>query len=161
MEQPSELVDWLIGCWPGLWLSVLDFSSRTFKCIIFDVMCFYLQSIRSMTKLLSLFVIPAKYNNNFASDWLTLLARTLLKYLFYLYHISKDNYSKFSPSQLRISVMVSLYSMFVVEDDKTKYISNHFWGSIFNYFYAFIWACVKNCMPLFEHVSPIEVIWVW
>ena len=59
----------------------------------------------------SLFIIPVKESDNFAIDWLTLLSRNFSMYLFSLYYISKDNYSKYYPNQIRIRAMVSLYLM--------------------------------------------------
>ena len=62
---------------------------------------------------------------------------------------------------LQIRTMVSLYSIFISEAEKTKCILNPFSWSNCNGCYAFIWTCVTNHVPLFEHVSPIEVSWVW
>ena len=41
-------------------------------------------------------------------------------YLFSLYYISKDKYSKYYLNQVRIRAMVSLYLMYVAKDNKTK-----------------------------------------
>ena len=62
---------------------------------------------------------------------------------------------------LQIYTMVSLYSVFFVDNDKTKCISNLFSWSNYNDCYAFIQECVTKRVPLFKHVSTIEVSWVW
>ena len=120
---------------------MLVFLSIPIKCIVSDVLCFYLLFIRPMTKWSSLFVVPVKENDNFASDLLTTLARTFLRYFWSLYYISEDNYSKCSLSRIIIHALVSLYSVFVAKDNKTKCIFNPFLWSIYNYF-----------MTLFNHL---------
>ena len=62
---------------------------------------------------------------------------------------------------LRICTMVSLYSVFFVDNDKTKCISNLFSWSNYNDCYAFIREFITKRVPLFKHVSTIEVSWVW
>ena len=74
-KQSYELVDWWIGCWTDLWLSLLDFSSLPFKCIASDLLYFYFWLILSITRWLS----------NCVRYWLTLLARTFFRYLFSSY----------------------------------------------------------------------------
>ena len=74
---------------------------------------------------------------------------------------TKDEYSKCSQSQHIICAMVSLYSIFVAKDEKTRCILNPFFWSICNDCYAFIQACVTNRVPLFDHVRLIEVTWFW
>ena len=51
---------------------------------------FVLLLIRSVKKLSFLFVIPVKYNDDCASDWLVLLTWTHARYLLYYYLIPKD-----------------------------------------------------------------------
>ena len=127
-SQPTyELVGWGLDGWTDLSVFVLVNLSIPFKCIGSDVFCFYLQLILWMTKLLSLLVMPVKENNNSASDWLTLLARTLFRYLWSPYWISKENYSRFSPIPFRICTVVSLYLVFIAKDNKNKCISNPFY----------------------------------
>ena len=72
---------------------------------------------------------------------------------------SEYKHSKFTPSQLRICTMVSIYSMLVAKDKK-KPISNPFSLSICNNCYAFIQVCVTKRVPLFDCARPIEVSWV-
>ena len=76
MDQPYELVYWCLDCLNDLWVTVILLSSRPFKCIGSDVFYFYLLSRRPMNKWLSILVMPVKYNNNLARDWLTVLSRT-------------------------------------------------------------------------------------
>ena len=83
------------------------------------------------------------------------------RYLLSSYYVSIYKYSICSISQLRIRTKVFLCSMFVSEDNKTNWNLNPFSLSIYNYCYAFIWACITCHMPLFEHVCLIEVSWFW
>ena len=108
-------------------------------------------------KLSFLFLMPVKDNDYFASVWLTLLTRSFSIYLFYLYLRAKDDSSIFSKSVW----WGSLYSMFAAKYEETKCIPNPFLQSNCNDSYYFIQACVTNRVPLFDHVSPIEVSWVW
>ena len=133
---------------------MLDFSSWPFKCIISDVLCFYLRFMHMMMKWSSLFVISIKENNNCAIDWLTLLARTFLMYLFSSYYITKDEYSKYYLNQIIIREMVYLYSMYVAKDNNTKCVLNSFSWSIWNDCYAFFSRmCDEPCAFIWERVS--------
>ena len=79
-----------------------------------------------MNKWSSIFVMAVKENNNCASNLLTLLDKNLSRYVLSLYSSAEDKYSKCSPIQIIIRTIVSLYYMFIVKDDKTKFISNPF-----------------------------------
>ena len=82
-------------------------------------------------------------------------------YLFSLYNISKDKYSKYFLNKIIISEMVYLYLIYVAKYNKNKFVLNPFSWSIWNNCYAFIQACVMNRVTLLEKVNLIEVIWVW
>ena len=132
---------------------------KTIQVYLIWCILFYLRSVRSFMKWLSIFVIPVKENNYCASDWLALLSRTFLRYLLSSYYRAEYKYSKNSLSQLRICKMVSLHLIFVAEDKKTKFISNPFSWSNCNDCYAFIWACVTNHLPLFENL--LRTVWLY
>ena len=85
--------------------------------------------------------MPVKENDNCARYLLTLLDRTLSRYIFSLCYTAEDKYSKCSPNKIIIRKMVSLYLMFVAEDEKNKCIMNPF-------FYKY----TMTVITLFEHV---------
>ena len=92
-----------------------------------------------------------------SSAWFTLFARKFrgMTYLcIIVLEISIQNI-------IWIHTIVCLYSMLVSNDERNKCILNHVLWSIWNDCHSFIWACVTNHVPLFEHAITIEVSWLW
>ena len=94
-----------------------------------------------MTKLSSLFVMPVKEKDDCARYLLTLLDRTLSRYIFSLCHTAEYKYPKCSPSKIITHKMVSLHLMFVAEYEETKCILDPF-------FYQY----TITVITLFKHV---------
>ena len=146
-------------------------SSIPFKCIWFDVFCFYLWSIRLIWCILFLFEIDAvleKWSSIFvmlvkekrlSCDHLIETSCLCILELSLLFVLACQR--RVFEEIIQIRTMVSLYSVFVDKYEKTKFSSNNFsWSHCYDC-YAFIWSCVAKRVPLFEHMSTIEVIWVW
>ena len=125
---------------------------------LFDVFHFYLWLSWFWTKLSSLFVMPVKEkqlscNNLIDNSFWYIFEVSLLFVLAFRGWIFEEI--------LWIPSIVSLYLMYIAEDKKIKFISNMFSWPNYNDCYAFIRACATNRAPLFAHVVPIEVRWVW
>ena len=68
-------------------------------------------------EMIASFFLLVKYNNNCAIDWITLIDKNIAMYLFSLYNISKDKYSKYFLNKIRICEMVYLYLIYVPKDN--------------------------------------------
>ena len=120
----------------------------------YDVFCFYLWLTWLLEKWAYIYFMPLKR---------TIIVRVIYWHLLLeLFRgISSLGITVLKLSIIITRIMVSLYSMFVAEDEKTKCILNPFSWSNYNDCYAFIRECVTNHVTLFESVSTIEVIWLW
>ena len=104
LDPPSELVDLWIGLSNWLMIICACLIINTIQvCKVYQVAIFLL-SIRSMTKWLSFFVIPIKYNDDCSGGWLTILSRTRMRYIF-SWLIDTSCYNPFEVSLLFILIL--------------------------------------------------------
>ena len=133
---------------------------------IYQVWCvMYLFPIDMIDEKIMVFFISVKENGNRASDWLTILDINFFRYLLSSYYITRNKYSKCFRTISYNRAMVSLYSMCIAEDNKTKCISNPFFD-----WYAMI-VMYLNIMMLFlqrslqmgkkSYVKVMRNVWMW
>ena len=135
-ESPCLLVKTIqvYMIWCIIFLSMIDMVDLLYSVFIFDWWgCWRNNCILFM---------PVKENGYHVRVCLTLISRTYSRYFLFLLSCQIRVFKK-----IVIRTMLSLYSMLVAKNYKTRYISNMFLWSNCNDCYSFIKVCVVNYVP--------------